>query len=487
MPQKIRVHHPFMGRNKNHDPFKKPPNLFFVSFEEPEPVEDACRLSDIGGRPYIPPRAAVYIAQKSAGKQDHGPQSGRSGAEVKRQLEDVKENEPNIPESEDPANDKIPSSPKAGCLKQKSIVMPPALPQQKRVAFDIPPSSGTPSEVGETAEGSDLSDEKRRLGDGAQSGEHIAEEPCEDPTEDMDCLQPLDNGKLSGMDDHVVPKLRMRHSSLPDPQQCLAHKSGRFSSLKALKRFVMSRHSKSALKKKVNESAVISLEPNKVVIGGSAVQSSTTLQRSNSFRGQKSSLSSSSDSTADVPVQRGGRHSSEVLTSRPSLGSFIRGLPEKIRGRAVGSEGYSTSFDSSTKDTVSPVHLGASQSSLASSSDSNESKQQQMMLSEEPDVDRRRESLVSGEDGAESVESPGEADKICQEEQEQLNGIVNNSHFPEQGVGLKTSVDLASLEQRYQHKLQAVERECEARATAKEVHLHAKIRELEEQIVSRKW
>jgi hypothetical protein len=485
MPQKIRVHHPFMGRNKNHDPFKKPPNLFFVSFEEPEPVEDACRLSDIGGRPYIPPRAAVYIAQKSNGKQAHGQHSGRSGTEVKRELEDVNENEPNAPESEDPANDKMPSSPKAGCLKQKSDVPPPALPQQKRVAFDIPSSSGTSSEVGETTEGSDLSDEKRRLGDGAQSGEHM-EESCEDPTEGMDCVQALDNEKLSGIDGHVVPKMRMRHSSLPDPQQCLAHKSSRFSSLKALKRFVLSRHNKSALKKKVNESAVISLESNKIATGGSAVQSSTTLQRSNSFRGQKSSVPVCLplDSTVDVPVQRGGRHSSEVLTSRPSLGSFIRGLPEKIRGRAVGSEGYSSSLDSSGKDSGNPGHLGASQSSLASSSDSNEFKQQQLMPSEEPDLDRRRESLVSGEDG---VESPNEVAKSCQEEQESFNGIVNNSHFTEQGLGLKTSVDIASLEQKYQYKLQAVERECEARATAKEVHLHAKIRELEEQIVSRKW
>lgn len=449
-------------------------------------MEDACRLSDVGGRPYIPPRAAVYLAQRSPGRQvpDQELQPETLGGAVKCQLEDVGENElTESLEGEDTAGDKATSSPKTGCLKQKGVIMPPVLPQQKRVAFDIPLSSGPPSEVGESTDGADLSDEKRRLGDGAQSSEHMAEDSCDG----LKGVQALGNGKIPAMDDNVVkPKLRMRHSSLPESQQCLAHKSSRFASLKALKRFVMSRHSKSVLKKKVNESAVISLVPNKVITGGSAVQSSTTFQRSISFRGQKSSLSSSSDGMPDVPVQRGGRHSSEVLSSRPSLGSFIRGLPEKIRGRAVGSDGRSTSGESSTKDEASPVRLPPSPSPCSpTSSDSSESKQRRTVSPEQQDLDRRRESLVSGEDGAESVESPSESDKA--HEEQQVDGFINGAGAIEQHLGLKTASELSSMEQKYQHKLQAVERECEARATAKEVQLHAKIRELEEQLVASNW
>ena len=505
-PQKIRVHHPFLGRNKPQNPFKKPPNLFFVSFEDPEPVEDACRLSDIGGRPYIPPRAAMYLAQRPSARlpvtqesTNNKLEEDKSEPEKVGESEENKDNKDNkdILESEESTVEKS-NSPKVGCLKQKCDrnVTPPALPQQKRVAFekrvvfDIP-SCESPSEVG--GETTEDADEKRRLGDGAQCSENV-EESC-DGLKDEDVfetdLEVLPNGKVRAVDNQVVkPKLRMRHSSMPESQQSLAQKSSRFSSLKALKRFVLSRHSKSALKKKVNESAVISLKPQKVITGGSAVQSTTTLQRSNSFRGMKQSGSGSGSPVYDVvgdtpPLQRGGRHNSEVLSSRPSLGSFIRGLPEKFRGRAVGADNYSPSADSSTNDECSPVHLGASHSSLGSS-ESSESKPRPMSPEEcSIDLDRKRESLVSGEDGAESVESPGEADSAYQ--QSQTNGIVNGSSVPEQRVGLKTTVRLASLEQKFQHKLQAVERECEARATAKEVQLHAKIRELEEQLIASNW
>eukprot|EP00118_Oscarella_pearsei_P012835 m.97636 g.97636 ORF g.97636 m.97636 type:complete len:984 (+) comp36946_c0_seq4:1214-4165(+) len=502
----IRVHHPFKGSNRPTNPFKKPPNLFFVSFEDPEPIEDACRLSDIGGRPYVPPsrNMAKQIHQSIVSKRieeeqfvsngDHQ-EERRSSDQLERDDDPPSAARSSLSSSGDcssPGANRTSFSPKPGCLKQKCSGSTStdgggggSAGMQKRVAFDIPMKESM---------------EERKTGDGAQTEMMVLVETNgltvgddSDGGDDEKAGLDLKMEGLSSADDHGtrVATLRMRHSSLPESQQFASPSArgsgdgkgkgkGKLSTLKALKKFVLSRHSKSALKKRMNETAVMSLDKSGAGTfnGGSAVQSSTSLQRSASVRlnpAQRPNNPAEGVTGSPSVIRRGGRHNSEVLSRSRSF--FRSSRPQS-----------KTTDELPEMTALSPpptARLSASRSPSSLSSESAESVNEKDEVLP-PDVEQpegKRESLVSGEDGADSVESPCEADK-----EYQVDALIAVEKAKvERRCEVKTAVEVATIEQRYQTKLMEIERHCEAKATAKEVELQAKIRQLEEQLVATKW
>ena len=525
-PATIRVRHPFKGSNRPTNPFKKPPNLFFVSFEDPEPIEDACRLSDIGGRPYVPPtrNLARRIVEKRIEEEDPNPRRIESTSSTSTQDDIVRRNgshddgedgddddddvdeenrsvSPYVRLAENSPGDCSSPGPnstaflKPGCLKQNGA----GSSQQKRVAFDIP------------AEDQKENIEERKTGDGAQATETVLLETNDDDggdNEEKNLKSDTAAAAAAAVAAAVSPTadehgtrmaaLRTRHSSLPESQQHVASRGGgggdggkkskgKLSTFKALKKFVMSRHSKSALKKRMSEAAVLSLD--KSGAGGSVVQSSTSLQRSSSVRQRPNNAA---EGVTEAPpsngIQRGGRHNSEVLPRSAGLFRILRnndggGVPPTSPARMSSSsslndlteiqrEILSPSSPSSPSQTQTQTQTQTQQQSTSSSSSSSTDAEQS-----------RRESLVSGEDGADSVESPCEADKDYQ-----VDALIAvEKARVERRCEVKTAVEVATMEKRYQTKLLEIERQCEAKAAAKEVELQAKIRQLQEQLVATKW